>query len=368
MQCYKPLIRREDTYKWKTAKDGHKFHDFTVFSSDRLEDYLKNHPLGRYRYDQIPCGRCIGCRLDKSRDWANRGYLEASMYPDKNWFVTLTYDDKFLTTPESITTTNDITYTELDELEWKGTLVPAELKQFMKNFRQIMKREYNQDGIRFMACGEYGEEGRRPHYHLIIFNADLPSETFYAPHVNFQKNTSWKNTIIERAWGRDDKKHKEAKGICDISEANWNNIAYTARYITKKQYGKEAEDFYAAQGEEIEFFRTSNGGGIKDPKNNPGGIGKPYYDLHKEEIYKIDKILIRNKKGSHWVTPPKYFDDLYERECPEAFEEIKKRRRKKAAEQALMKAETTSLTMWEQLQIEQATKEDAALALKRNLV
>lgn len=53
------------------------------------------------------------------------------------------------------------------------------------------------------------------------------------------------------------------------------------------------------------------------------GIGREYYDLNKDQIYKFDEIILSTDKGGKKVKPPKYFDDLYEHECPEAYEEIK---------------------------------------------
>ena len=52
----------------------------------------------KYLYDisgdvvYLPCGQCMACRLNKSRDWATRCVLEAKMHKD-NCFVTLTYKD-----------------------------------------------------------------------------------------------------------------------------------------------------------------------------------------------------------------------------------------------------------------------------------
>lgn len=43
----------------------------------------------------LPCGQCIGCRLDKSRDWAQRMVHEASLHMD-NVFITLTYAPEYL--------------------------------------------------------------------------------------------------------------------------------------------------------------------------------------------------------------------------------------------------------------------------------
>ena len=41
---------------------------------------------------EVPCGQCIGCRLERSRQWAMRCVHEAQLHRD-NSFITLTYDD-----------------------------------------------------------------------------------------------------------------------------------------------------------------------------------------------------------------------------------------------------------------------------------
>lgn len=346
MPCYKPMIRAEDTWSWSKAEDGHLYHPARIFSSDRLENYDKQS-LARYRYSQIPCGECIGCRLDYSREWANRGYLESKLW-NNNYFITLTYDEENITVPEVVETREGYVFTEIEELEWSGTVVPEELQKFMKKLRKYFKYHFNHEGIRFMACGEYGPETKRPHYHLILFNCPFPEDSFYNARVDWEKEIYWQNKILEKCWN---------KGISNITEATWNTIAYVARYITKKINGKQSEEIYAAQGQRKEFFRTSR---------NPG-IGKGYYDKFKEKIYEEDKILIKNKKGSHWVKPPKYFDTLYEKENPEKLEEIKRKRQKQMINSLIIKGKTTSLTRWEQLQIEQATKEETSSTLKRPL-
>lgn len=348
MSCYHPLIRIEDRSKWETGKDGKRYHPAKVYSGkDAPNDLetLKLYSAGRYKQQIIPCGKCIGCRLDYSREWANRGYLESLEY-DNNYFVTITYDEEHLPQPNEIIDNNGITW--YNDGTWTGgTLVPEHLTQFIKNVRQIMKRNYNEDGIRFMACGEYGTEGARPHYHIIFFNLNLPQETFYNTRI-INKEIYWQNTVIERAWN---------KGISNISQATWNTIAYTARYITKKINGEYSEELYHANGKEKEFMRVSR----------MPGIGQNYYDKHKEEIYKNDSITIKNKKGIVTCKPPTYFDRLYEKEFPDEFEKIQKQRRKDGENQNKLKIMNTSLYLREQLLIEEASKKDQNLQLRRKL-
>lgn len=56
---------------------------------------IQFHDTGKGRPIEIPCGQCIGCRLERSRQWAMRCVHEASLHDD-NCFVTLTYNDQHI--------------------------------------------------------------------------------------------------------------------------------------------------------------------------------------------------------------------------------------------------------------------------------
>ena len=90
----------------------------------------------------LPCGQCVGCRLERSRQWAIRCMHEAQLH-ERNSFVTLTY---------------------------KGD-VPDEGLRY-RDFQLFMKRlrKYaSGQQIRFYMCGEYGDEKGRPHFHACLF-------------------------------------------------------------------------------------------------------------------------------------------------------------------------------------------------------
>ena len=91
---------------------------------------------------QIPCGRCVGCRLRRARDWSIRCGLEMSVHDQACW-ATLTYDDAHLPV----------------------TLSRAHLSGFIKRLRARVSPLR----FRFFASGEYGERLGRPHYHVILF-------------------------------------------------------------------------------------------------------------------------------------------------------------------------------------------------------
>ena len=80
MPCYHPMLGYRSSVLSATGKSP------IVFSPKKAFVDLSV---------KIPCGKCLGCRLERARQWAIRCMHEASMY-ELNSFVTLTYNDKFL--------------------------------------------------------------------------------------------------------------------------------------------------------------------------------------------------------------------------------------------------------------------------------
>jgi hypothetical protein len=80
---------------------------------------LAGHPL---EFIDVPCGQCIGCRLERSRQWAMRCVHEASLYDD-NCFITLTYGNESLE-------------------DWRGRGIPSHSRYSVNigEFQRFMKR------------------------------------------------------------------------------------------------------------------------------------------------------------------------------------------------------------------------------------
>lgn len=349
MPCFQPLIRVEHQnliYQTKTGKYAKKAHIYSFDDYGKQLEKIKD--FENIKVMPIPCGQCIGCRLEKSRDWANRGYLEASLHKE-NYFVTLTYNENHLPMKSHVEHDGKI---YLRDETWTGTLEKRDLQLFIKRLRNETTK------FSYMACGEYGEKNGRPHYHLIIFGAELPSETFYNARI-INNETYWQNDIIEKCWVTSEGKGKcgESLGISNISEVSWNNIAYVARYITKKITGPNSKEEYAKMGREPEFNLASK---------NPA-IGKEWFNLNHAKIIDNDEIIIKNKSGVHHVKPPKYFDKLIEKNNPELREEMKEKRRKEGIEKAKTKDTKTSNKRIEQLKIEESTQRQKAKTLKREI-
>ena len=230
-----------------------------------------------------------------------------------------------------------------------------------------MLNHFYHQNIRYFYCGEYGgpphplykdrttgelvmSQGFRPHYHVIFFNLPIPTELLELDKESSKSGKQqFKCKFIEDIWG---------KGRVRISEVNWQTCAYTARYITKKVTGEPAAAHYGRMGQTPEFVRMSR----------MPGIARDYYELHKDEIYNCDEIVMKlTGERSLAIKPPKYYDKLYDIEYPDKMQSIKDIRRTNAEEAAKVKASTTSLSQLKQLNIEEDIKRDQLKKLKRDL-
>lgn len=328
MGCYHPMIRAE-------TFDGR----ITIVKASEDEVNLDNRMkkirnMMYKRYDLIPCGQCIGCRLEYSRQWASRIMLEAKNSKN-NWFVTLTYDD--MNVPSKT-----VLDQETGELNEYLNLQKEDLQKFMKKLRRHYEYHYGLTNIRYYAAGEYGSLTMRPHYHACIFNMPIDGEK-----LKFYKNNENGDALftceeIEEIWG---------KGFVTIGELTYESAGYTARYITKKQFGKGTDEYY--KGREREFSIMS-----RKP-----GIGRMYFEKNKEKIYRNDEIPMRGRM----IKPPRYFDGIMKEEDPEKMQTIKNRRKMMSDKLDTLKDAQTLYSRQERREIEERTKQMKGKALIRDL-
>lgn len=229
----------------------------------------------------IPCGQCIGCRLERSRQWAVRIMKELKLH-DRSSFLTLTYhDDHLPRLPNG-----------------KPTLVLEDVQLFLKRLR----KEFSPHPLRFFQCGEYGETTNRPHHHMILFGEDFCKDR--VPIENSRSGfPQWTSPTLSRLW---------SKGRCTISDVSFESAAYVARYCLKKVTGKGARFSYS--GRKPEFTTMSR---------RPG-IAAGYFEEFKNDVYPHDEII--PDLGRPASLPPRYFDKLLEKVDPELYQSVKKKR------------------------------------------
>jgi hypothetical protein len=141
-------------------------------------------------FQYIPCGQCIGCRLDYSRKWADRMVMESSFH-ENSWFLTLTYDQAHL--PSSKLILDEQTGEVVDSPF--HTLVKKDMQDFIKRLRKNTNQK-----IRYYLVGEYGDETYRPHYHLILFGLKLDDLQFFK--FSDLQNPYYVSPMISKCWNK----------------------------------------------------------------------------------------------------------------------------------------------------------------------
>lgn len=255
---------------------------------------------------KLPCGQCIGCRLDRARDWTARIVNEASLH-SSNAFITLTYDDQHLPPDKSLH------------------------YEHVQSFLKRLRRSFPQT-LRFFAVGEYGEQEQRPHYHLCLFNIFFPDREL---HKHNAGNPLYTSLTLSKLWPH---------GFASIGQLNVQTARYCARYCLKKVNGDLAHKHY--NGRKPEFARMSL---------RPG-IGAVWFDRFHSDVYPHGKHVLNGREGP----PPKYYDKLYKRLDRGALSELEAER---AYEAYKLRHDNTP----ERLTVKETVKQAQLNQLKRTL-
>lgn len=285
-------------------------------------------------FTEIPCGRCIGCRLQYSRIWADRCMAEATLY-ESSYFVTLTYDNDHL--PWSIRKVDE----ETGEIYGQSmTLVKRDVQLFMKRLRKNL----DGDKVRFFMAGEYGTDSSRPHYHLLLFGLKLDDLTLYKKTpLGFNLYNS---EFISKAW--------QYQGHVVIADVTWETCAYTARYIMKKLTGEQAE-LYKKLNIIPEFTLMS-----RKP-----GIAKEFYEINKLDYLQHGEVNISTPKGGRKIQNIKYFDKFLEIEYPDIMDEKKDKQKENMEVIKQAKLAQTNRSYLQMLNDEEEVKRARIKNLKR---
>lgn len=201
----------------------------------------------------FPCGRCPPCKKRRVDGWVFR-MLQEDKRSTHSHFITLTYDNAHV----PISPNGHL------------TLVKDEFPRYMKRLRKLCPKGVR---LKYYACGEYGSDFARPHYHAIVFNCPNP-ELFY------------------KAWHLDG----VPIGIVDVGNVSSDSIAYTTGYINKRGgFGRGRRD----DDRLPEFSLMSK------------GLGSNYVTKSVIQYHKAD--LSRNhltKPGGDIIAMPRYYRDI----------------------------------------------------------
>lgn len=235
----------------------------------------------------LPCGQCIGCRVERSRQWALRCVHESQMHT-QNCFITLTY------APECI--------------PGDGGLRVDHWQKFAKRLRKAA------GPFRFFHCGEYGDVNKRPHYHACVFGLDFSGDRILLR--SDSRGSLYFSPQLSRIWGM---------GHTSVGDLTYESAAYVARYVVGKLTGERGE---------VEYGRVDTSTGevwsVRPPyvtMSRRPGVGSTWFEKFASDVYPSDEVVHKGRR----FRPPRFYDA----KLPEAeLDEIKRKRVARVAKRA----------------------------------
>lgn len=287
-----------------------------VRMSDGSVKFVSRNKRGVNDSLELPCGQCIGCRLERSRQWAMRCMHEASLH-DANAFVTLTYSD--------------------ENIPAGGTLKYRDFQLFMKRIRKRFGK------LSFYCGGEYGDTTRRPHYHACLFGVDFPDKIYFSKSSDGSK--LYTSKLLSDLW---------PLGLSTVGAVSFASAAYIARYCVAKVTGDLAASHYRVvddDGVVTDLVPEFNHMSL-----NPA-VGKRWLERYMSDVFPRDFVIVNGVK----VKPPKYYDTIFEDIDPGRFSEI-------VAQRELDAYQWRDDNSWSRLHVKETVHKARASFLKRGLL
>lgn len=176
-------------------------------------------------------------------------------------------------------------------LTYSDEHLPADYSVRKPIFQKFMKRLRKSllGNIRFYACGEYGDENGRPHYHALVFGWDFHADRKLIKRTEF--GNLYTSDQAATAW---------SFGNVWIGDVSYKSACYVAGYVSKKITGDQAKTHYWRQHPrgyltqvEPEFQLQSQ------------GIGRAWFDKFKSDAFPSDFCVVEGKQ----VAVPRYYLD-----------------------------------------------------------
>lgn len=316
MGCYHPFIAIPDY-----DGSGSRYKLAGPFEPSLVHVYPGSVP--------VPCGKCVGCRLDYSRNWADRMMLELD-HTGKALFATLTYSEDNV--PKL--------FDEYDNCLGL-TLHKKDLQDFMKRLRS--RKRFENTEIRFYGAGEYGSKTKRPHYHVILFGLDLDD---FPDH-----KSKFMNNFFQQLYTSDEFEDIWQKGFILLGQVSWKTCAYVSRYVMKKA----TNELLPYPEAEPEFSLMSR---------NPG-LGSYYLKDHDLDFEALNVKVINNGQQ---IKMPKFFINKLEKIDPVLYSKVIDDRKALANDATLRKLHNTDLTYQQMLRNEEIEVLQRTKKLQRSSV
>lgn len=300
-------VARDMTGAWRCyEKDTEVYPNRPVFTGDEFRSGAV------FSFIPIPCGNCLGCRLDYAKQWSVRLQHEFQMHPeDECWFLTLTYNDEalaetFLPAKPPIDRLA-LGADHLGEACWFPNLYPRDMQLFWKRLR----KHFPDSKIMYFQAGEYGERRGRCHWHAIVFGAPLDPSQLHINGVSELGDITWRSDELEKLW------HSSLDptmplGNVIVGKVTAASCGYVARYTLKKAKEMWENDY---TGRVRPLVRMST---------NPA-LGLSYIEEH-PELFDVTQFYIPNGSKPFMANHPRYYMKKLQLSDPDRYAELKELR------------------------------------------
>lgn len=243
----------------------------------------------------LPCGKCENCRKRRASGWSFR-LLQEAKRAESAYFITLTYENPPISKNGFMTLCkNDVVkfIRKLRKLHYTLDYTEIYTKgRYAREYKRIYK-----PGIKYYAVGEYGTKTKRPHYHIIIYNAEIDKiiEAVYKRAIlEGLIKFNGKDLLHLIPWSDNGK----SKGTCTIGILEPASCAYTLKYISKES----KIPMHKNDDRQKEFSLMSK-------KLGDNYLNERNKKLHNDDILRQYIIL----EGGQKIALPRYYKDrLYD--------------------------------------------------------
>lgn len=212
----------------------------------------------------VPCGKCPVCVARRVSWWSFR-MMQEEKQSLSSYFLTLTYDTKHVPLTDSGYMTIDVRHLQLF---FKRLRKQHEISyyEFNRETFRYNKRKAQGSTIKYYAVGEYGGKTNRPHYHVILFNAEVEK--------------------VQSAW---------QYGAVHYGTVTGASVGYCLKYMSKR--GK------------IPMHKNDDRNPEKAVMSK--GLGKNYITSDMSEWHKadLDNRMYCNIEGGKKISMPRYYKE-----------------------------------------------------------
>lgn len=303
-----------------------------VQNGDRRVQWNKDWRWAQYLDGEtrlnIPCRSCIGCNQASAREWSVRGYHEAKSHNhDVTDPITRITDE----IPNSCVVT--LTYNP-DHLPEDGLLDKKALRGFLQRLRNLRIAEHKKrtpntpyKNIRFFGCGEYGGKTSRPHFHIVLHGESF-SDRYNLHSGDLQKLEG--SYTLDKLWSKklSPSEPKTNMGRATVDSFTFAGAAYVSGYVAKKLNSLDGWKHQGPIREETDPSGVTTFKPISPEfraMSNHPGLGHDWITrrVNWHHVYKYDQVAI-----SEWkFHPPKYYDQVFERNYPDLMHDVRENRR-----------------------------------------